>query len=123
MAAGVYLQEAAKRLRDATAALRDDIHSTQSETYRTETQLHNSISQAEVESAEIRTQLRLTSDPRLITRLEGRLRQLENEVRTNKAETSRLSNEAARSVQAKNDLLANLESMVHQLESMAASVR
>ncbi|HEU4966625.1 MAG TPA: hypothetical protein VFT53_04030 [Candidatus Saccharimonadales bacterium] len=123
MAVDVYIQEAAKRLRDAAGALRDDIHATQSEAYRAGVQLHNEIAQAEVAHAEIHAELRLEPDNRRRAALEARLHQLEAEIRDKKAQFSKNDSDAARTVQQKNDLIANIESFIGRLESLAISSR
>lgn len=123
MAADVYLQEATKRLREASAALSDDIHTTQTETYRTESQLHSDISRAEVEHGEVRAEMIATSDMRLKAQLESRARQLEAEIRDKKAEVSRLGSDAARTVQAKNSLMSSIQGVMNQIESLVAAAK
>jgi hypothetical protein len=122
MAANVYLEEAAKRLRDAASALRDDISAAQNDAYRRESQLRSEIAQAEVRSSEARAEF-MAAPAHLKPALEARRHQLDSEVREKKAEVDRVGAEAAREVQAKNNVLTRLQGITNQLESLAASVR
>lgn len=123
MAADVYLQEATKRLREASASLNDDIHTTQAEAYRTESQLHSDISRAEVERGEVRAEMLATPDTHLKVALEARVRQLDAEIRDKKAEVSRLGSDVARTVQAKNNLRSSIQSVLNQIESLVAAAK
>ena len=124
MAADVYIQEAAHRLREAVTTMRDDIHTIQTEAYRTETQLHGDIARAENEIMELKVESRATSiDLTHRAGLEARIRQLDNEVRQKKAEISKQSTDAAHIVQAKNNVVSRVEALIGQVEAIAASAR
>lgn len=123
MSADIYIEEAAKRVRDAVADLQNDIHTIQSEAYRTESQLHHDAASAENEAAEVKMELRLTADVGHKAALEARVRQLESEAHHKKDEATKLGADAARSVQAKTSVMNKLSGTVSQLESMAASVK
>lgn len=123
MSADIYIEEAAKRVRDAVADLQNDIHTIQSEAYRTESQLHHEAASAENEAAEVKMELRLTADVGHKAALEARVRQLESEAHHKKDEATKLGADAARSVQAKTSVMNKLSGTVSQLESMAASVK
>ena len=123
MAADVYLQEAAGRVRDAIAALRSDIQTIQSEAYRAESQLHGEIQHGEKEVGEVRVEVRVTPDPKQRVLLEARIHQIENEVSKKKAEVARIGSDAAQNVQAKNSLLSELETLEHRLQTNAANAR
>ena len=123
MAADVYLQEAAGRVRDAIAALRSDIQTIQSEAYRTESQLHGEIQHGENEVGEIRMEVRVSPDPKHRALLDARIHQIESEVSKKKAEVARIGSDAAQSVQAKSSLLSELETLEHRLQTNAANAR
>ncbi|GEM_PF-5492115 len=123
MAVEVYYREAAKRLQDAVTALHDEIHTIQNEAYRAEVQLHNDISRAEVEHGERRAEMMATADMHMKAGLEARVRQLDGEIRAKKDEVSHTTTDAARVVQAKNGLISTTQSLINQLESLAASAK